>query len=546
VVASFAGTVEENGARTDAAREAFHGKSSAGKLIDYNGNKVLYAYAPVSFGGVTWAIIAEIDEAEIDAKIGKALNARITLVLFLSLALLLVMGLSISTLISKGIGRVKTELSVLMDGVLAGLEDLRGDPSRVSHDFRGVVSKTNDLIDALQEKTDEGRKLEEVIAYNQRMESIGTLAGGIAHDFNNILAYMLTYGDLVMDDLEEGTPAHARMQEILAGIDRAGELVAQIMTFGRQLKREKRPVEVAPLLKETSKLLKATIPKSIKVTSRISSTGTTVMADPPQLHQIVMNLCTNAFHAMLDSGGEMIISLEERTLPGEGPAELREGRYCVISVSDTGCGIAPGIMDRIFEPFFTTKPVGQGSGMGLAVVHGIVTAYEGAVTLQSAPDAGTTARVFLPMHRETLPPEDRPSRARMVRGSGRVLFVDDEDPICASTALMMESLGYEVDSYTDPLEALAAISADPGGYVALVTDINMPNLSGVDLARKALEQRPDLPILLVTGYNDLLMAGSESLPNAEVLLKPFKKSDFSTLLASSIERARYPDSAGGS
>ena len=537
VAASFAGSVDRNGINTLAVREAFAGKTGAQKVVDYRGRRALSAYAPVSFGGITWAIIAEIDEAEIDAKIAAALNTKITVTIFLSLALLLILALSISLFISKGIARVKLELNLLMDGVLSGRRDRIGDPERVAHDFRGVVQKTNELIAAYQAKTDESRQLAEAMAYNQRLEAIGTLAGGIAHDFNNILAYMLTYGDLVLDDLEEGSAAHERMQQILGGIDRAGELVAQIMTFGRQLKREKRPVEVALIVKEATKLLRATIPKNIKVQSDIGGTHTKVLADPPQLHQIVMNLCTNAFHAMLGSGGVMTVALGEETVSDNEQLGLSAGRYCVLSVADTGCGIEPDVMKRIFEPFFTTKPVGQGSGMGLAVVHGIVTSYGGIVTFESQLGVGTKALVYLPLAESAAAPEQGPERAKIVRGSGRLLFVDDEQAVCASTAAMLESLGYEVDALLDPLEALELFTRQPLRYAAAVADINMPKIDGVELARRLVALRSDLPVLLVTGYNDVALPETLDEAAHEILLKPFKKSKMSQILATLIAKA---------
>jgi len=418
--------------------------------------------------------------------------------------------------------------------VLAGRGGLRGDPGKVAYDFRAVVSKTNDLINAYQAKTDEGRKLEEIIAYNQRMESIGTLAGGIAHDFNNILAYMLTYGDLVLADLKEGSPAHERMQEILSGIDRAGELVGQIMTFGRQLKRDKRPVEVALIVKEAAKLLKATIPKNIQVTTEIRDAGLKVLADPTQLHRILVNLCTNAFHAMLGSGGRMTISLSEEIRSAQHGSQA-PGRYCVISVSDTGCGMEPAILDRIVEPFFTTKPVGQGSGMGLAVVHGIVASYGGRLSFESRPGQGTTARVDLPMGEEAMLAEEGQGRAGVRRGSGRLLFVDDDEPVCASVALLMESLGYEVEAHCKPVQALERFRAEPARYDALITDINMPEIDGVELSRRMRMLRPDLPVLFITGYNDRMDSASAAELGATVIIKPFKKSEFSQALRETLE-----------
>ena len=536
VEASFAGSIEENGARTQATEEAFAGHAGAQIIQSYNGHPVLSAYAPVKVQGVTWAIVSEIGEAEIQAKISAALDRRITITLFLSLVLLLLLALSISVFINRGIEKVNSELNSLMDGVLSGEEDRRVNPNLVPHDFRGVVAKTNALVSAYQVKNTENQELEAAIAYNQRMEAIGTLAGGIAHDFNNILAYMLTYGDMVLDKLPEDELAHSWMQEILGGIDRASELVAQIMTFGRQVNHEKRPVEVALLVKEAIKLLKATVPKSIRLQCTINAPKIKVLADPHQLHRIIMNLCTNALHAMHGQGGKMEVTVEQRLLNEDDTKHgLAAGDYCLLSVCDTGCGIEEAIMERIFDPFFTTKPIGQGSGMGLAVVHGIVASIGGSIYLESQKDEGTQAKVLIPLFEDPTENQAPKDQTLALQGRGRILFVDDEEKICRSMAIMLESLGYEVLCAHDPKHALKRFADAPGSFDALITDVNMPEINGLALARQIFELRPELPIIISTGYNELLDS-EETLRelNAELLLKPFDKCTLSKILASRI------------
>ena len=257
------------------------------------------------------------------------------------------------------------------------------------------------------------------------MESIGTLAGGIAHDFNNILSYMLAYADLVQDELPPGTSARDNLAEVIRAIERAGELVSQILTFSRQVRREKKPLRVALIVKEAAKLLKATLPKSIQVAKRIESEELHVLADPIEFHQILMNLCTNAFHAMQDRGGQLTIALGAVELEESNELALPAGAYCRLRVADTGCGMTAETRRRMFEPFFSTKPLGQGSGMGLAVVHGIVAGCGGALDVQTAPGEGTAMDVFLPLADGGVDPDGAAEAGVIERGSGAVLFVDD-------------------------------------------------------------------------------------------------------------------------
>ena len=538
VRASFFGTVEANGVDTHATRQAFAGHAASEPLIDYRGRAVLSAYRPVALHGLTWAVIAEIDENEINEKISKALDPRVGLIIGLSIVLLLVLALSLSQYVSTSVQRVMGELRRLIDKVLRGHLEARGQPEDVAFDFRGVMRKINDLIAALVEQTEEKRRLEEVVQYNQRMESVGTLAGGIAHDFNNILTYMVTFADLVEAELAPGSPAEAHMREILAGIDRAGDLVGQIMLFGRQMKREKRPVRVALIVKEALKLLKATLPKSIKVVRHIPDEELLLMEDPTQLHQIVMNLCTNAYQAMQSTGGELRVSVERVPVATGEVAELPAGVYCRICVSDTGCGMDAAVMARMFEPFYTTKPQGQGTGMGLAVVHGIVAHSGGAITYDSAPGEGSTAYVYLPLPEDELTalPEVQPPEA--VPGTGHILVVDDEEAIGRATRFVLEGLGYTVEVFDSAPAALAAFLARPDDFDAVVTDLSMPELGGMELTRRLLARRPELPVILTTGYSEMMTPErAESLGAAALLLKPYRAPELSRLLREALTRA---------
>ncbi len=533
VLASFNGTVSRNGADTEATRRAFEGRTGSGKMKGADDETVLYASAPVKLPGVTWAIVAQIDEAEIEQRIGDALDFKITVIIAASIVLLLILALSVSVFISGGADNVINKLSWLIDQVLAGKVGERLDSHDVAFDFRGVVEKTNELNAAFVAQTQEKRKLEEVIQYNQRMESIGTLAGGIAHDFNNILTYMFNYVDLVTAELSPDSKAHEYVEEISSGIERAGELVAQIMLFGRQMKREKKPVKIALIVKESIKLLRATLPKSIRVVNNVEDDDIYVMADPTQVHQVVMNLCTNAYQAMQAKGGVLTVSLREVRGPGRGDV-------CELVVSDTGEGIPDEIRDSIFEPFFTTKPVGQGTGMGLAVVHGIVTSYEGSISYDSAVGRGTTATVLLPAHRGTGDHDADKGTREPTPGRGVVLFVDDEEPICDSAHLALTACGYRVVAVSDPLEAVSWFAAHKRDVDVVVTDLSMPGLDGVALAEQIKALRGDVPVIMTTGYFDLMSPRQAKKRGAVALLtKPYRYDELSRVIAQALAKPSF-------
>jgi signal transduction histidine kinase/CheY-like chemotaxis protein len=538
VRASFRGSVSGNGVETAATAAAFAGRTDSAHILDYRGVPVLSAFAPVSFSGVTWAVIAEIDEAEIDARIGDALNARITAIIVLSFAMLVMLAFAISIVLARGVANVVHELNALIDKVLAGRLEARIDPEEVAIDFREVARKTNEFVESFVAQVEERRKLEDVIQYNQRMESIGTLAGGIAHDFNNILTYMYTYGELVAAKLEAGSDAEKQMCEIMNGIDRASELVSQIMLFGRQVSREKKPVRADLIVKEAVKLIQATLPRSIRVVRRIESDDIWVMMDPTQLHRIVVNLCTNAFQAMRRDGGAMTVELASQDLVDGQIGGIAAGSYCVLAVADTGEGIDETIRERIFDPFFTTKPAGQGTGMGLAVVHGIVQGYSGAVVIDSRVGEGTTFRVYLP---RSAPPSREEDAARdlpePIPFRGRILVVDDEAEILASTRASLESMGFTVSTAADGRAAEEVFASAPGDVDLVLTDVNMPVMGGVELLTRLKRVRPDLPVVMMTAYSELMTdAEARTLGAERIVLKPFRPRELARIIAEITER----------
>ncbi|MFA7347630.1 MAG: cache domain-containing protein [Desulfurivibrionaceae bacterium] len=351
-----------------------------------------------------------------------------------------------------------------------------------------------------------GRKeLEEQLRQAQKMEAIGTLAGGIAHDFNNILAAILGYAEMAKRSLPPGADsAGADIHQVLRAGLRARDLVKQILTFSRKSGEERTPMLPRPIVKEALKFLRASLPASIEIREDIAPDCGTILADPTNIHQIVVNLCTNAFHAMEATGGVLTVimknvELAASDLSGEGG--LLPGPYVLFSVGDTGPGMTPEVLSRIFDPYFTTKSVGKGSGMGLAVVHGIVSNYGGMVQVESTVDVGTVFRVYLPRIDKGAAPAESVQEWTVPSGQERILFVDDEASIAEMGKAMLSGLGYRVTARTNPLEALEEFRLHPGDFDLLITDQTMPGMSGVQLVQESLKIRPALPVILCTGYS---------------------------------------------
>jgi PAS domain S-box-containing protein len=355
----------------------------------------------------------------------------------------------------------------------------------------------------------ERRRLEAQLHQAQKMEAMGTLAGGIAHDFNNILSAILGYTEMALFDTKEKTVIRANLQEVLKATSRARDLVKQILAFSRQSEQEKRPIQSKLIIKEALKLLRASLPSTIEIKQVITTTGA-IMADPTQIHQVLMNLATNAAHAMRERGGTLEVSLVEVDLDAgalAGRSEARPGRYVRLTVSDTGHGIDPMQLGRIFDPFFTTKRQGEGTGMGLAVVHGIVGSHRGFIDVSSEPGKGTEFRVHFPGIAPVTEPETAPSKS-LPMGRERVLFVDDEPALALVGKQMLERLGYEVVGRTASLEALETFRrhlAD-APFDLVITDMTMPHMTGVELTRELLELDGRVRIILCTGFSELVTA----------------------------------------
>ncbi len=370
-------------------------------------------------------------------------------------------------------------------------------------------------------------RLEGQLRQAQKMEAIGTLAGGIAHDFNNILTAILGYGEIVLESLPEDSDIREDQEQVVRAGNRAKELVKQILTFSRAGEQELRPLLVQFIIKEALKLLRASLPTTITIASTIDTTVGPVMADPGQIHQVVMNLCTNAYHAMRESGGTLTVSLKPAELTKAEVSQrglLVAGRHAVLEVSDTGCGMEKAIQERIFDPYFTTKGKGEGTGLGLAVVHGIVTNLHGEISVTSEPGQGSSFKVSLPVikfqEHGSLVEKTEP----LPRGNERILVVDDDPAIVRLEREMLESLGYRVTVFGDSAQALRALRKSPQDFDLLLTDMTMPRLTGAELAGEVLRLRPGLPIILCTGFSELINAEkAKDLGIREFMLKPLEK-----------------------
>ena len=352
----------------------------------------------------------------------------------------------------------------------------------------------------------ERRKLEEQLRQGQKMEAIGTLAGGIAHDFNNILNVIIGYTELALLECSEPEMVREHLAEVAKGSERARLLVKQILAFGRKSEHTSHPLQIAQVVKEAITMLRASIPSTIEIKQQLLSDGT-IDADPTQIHQVVMNLCTNAYHAMRETGGVLTVVVDEVEIGLDEPniADLSAGRYLRLTVSDTGGGIDPTVLDKIFEPYFTTKGPGEGSGLGLAVVHGIVKGYNGQIAVTSVPGTGTSFRISLPLTQKAVLPLASETETAIVMGGGkRILFVDDEAQLCSLIGIICAEHGYRASTFCWPLQALEEFEKDPQKFDLVITDMTMPQLNGTEFSRKILALRPDIPIILCTGYSTLI------------------------------------------
>jgi PAS domain S-box-containing protein len=385
----------------------------------------------------------------------------------------------------------------------------RGDPTYHWHLGRALplINTEGQVVKWFGTNTDitQLKQLEQQLRQAQKMEAIGTLAGGIAHDFNNILMGILGYAELAKAKTRANEGVQGNLEEIIIAGQRAKELVQQILAFSRQTDQDQRPLDLNVLVKEVCKLLRASLPSTIDIHQIFSEGSFAIVGDPIQLHQVVMNLCANAEYAMRERGGILELKVDrvrDAIQDKETPLHPTAGSIIRLTVRDTGVGMAPDVVHRIFDPFFTTKGVGEGTGMGLAVVHGIVTSHGGGIDVQSEPGVGTTVTIDFPEVETTSIPEDtKAQELEGLMGQGRILFVEDEQALAKLGEEGLNRLGYEVTMCTSARKALDAFRTDPFRFDAVVTDQTMPAMTGEVLSRELLRIRPELPIILCTGFS---------------------------------------------
>jgi PAS domain S-box-containing protein len=388
-------------------------------------------------------------------------------------------------------------------------------------------------ITRIKKAEKEKQELQSQLLQVQKMEAIGTLAGGIAHDFNNILAIILGNNELALSDLPEDSPIRENILEAYDAGKRAKNLVKQILAFSRSEEQEIKPTKVYLIVSEVVKLLRSSLPTTIKIYEYIAS-DSMALIDPTRIHQVIMNLCTNAYHAMRESGGILEVGVREVDIhePYEASSVgVQPGPYLRISVSDTGCGMKKEVLDRIFDPYFTTKGIEEGTGMGLSMVHGIVKSHQGAITVYSEPDMGSTFHVYLPRIENDDATTETDDEVLLPRGTERILLVDDEESIVNIGRKMLNRLGYTVTTRTDSLKALQMFMEQPDRFDLVITDMTMPNMTGTRFAREIMETRPNIPIILCTGFSELITEEkAKEMGIRELVMKPLIMNDMANVV----------------
>ncbi len=560
--------------KKDLSEEEKTGNEETGIYRNYIGNIVIGTHHNIK--GTGWRLFAEIPKEEALASVAELTRIQLIL-LFVISCVGIILSILISRNISKPILRLNNgieevlkgnldykvgttakdeigQLSRAFDNMAAKLKKDREALEEYSVHLEGIVKErtmelrgrfkmseqqriaTQNILQDLDEANkylkaeiaenkradEERKKLEAQLHQAQKIEAVGTLAGGIAHDFNNILSAIIGYTEVSLVKVEKGTSLHENLQEVLKAGIRARDLVQQILTFSRQSEHEQGPVHVSLMVKEALKLLRATLPTTIEIQQDIQS-NSAVLGNPTQLHQILMNLCTNAGYSMKEKGGILEVTLTNVELDSAFTSqhdEMMPGPYIKLSVRDTGYGMSPDILERMFDPFFTTKEKGEGTGMGLSVVHGIVKDCGGAFTVYSKPGSGSTFNVFLPVFEGEAKLETK-TEEPLPHGNERILFIDDELAIVDIGRQMLERLGYEVVTRTSSIEALELFRAKPDRFDLVITDMTMPKMTGEEMAREIMLIRPDIPVILCTGFSATMTADKAKAMGVKAfLMKP--------------------------
>ena len=403
-------------------------------------------------------------------------------------------------------------ITALMSAVLIMLKD--------KPHILAIARDISDLKSAQKEQ----EQLKTQLIQAQKMEAIGTLAGGIAHDFNNILGAIIGYAEMALYDTQKDTMEHYNIDQVLRAGHRAKDLVKQILAFSRKSEQDKTVISSTPIIEEVLKLLRASLPTTIEIKQNIEPHPDPIFADQTQIHQVIMNLCTNSAHAMEDSGGILQVSLSNFELSARRASqypELNPGPYVKLSISDTGHGMDAATMSRIFDPYFTTKEQDKGTGMGLAVVHGIVKGHGGGIHVESTPGEGTCFDILFPIMERQITSETEELKT-LPTGNEHILFIDDEDILIDLGKNMLKKLGYRVEARTQPVEALEVFRAAPGQFDLVISDMTMPNMTGDILATELMKIRPDLPVIICTGYSERIDdQRAQELGIKGLMMKPF-------------------------
>jgi signal transduction histidine kinase/ActR/RegA family two-component response regulator len=418
-----------------------------------------------------------------------------------------------------------------------------------SLEYHKLLSDQNSILEKkVEERTKALARSENQLQQMMKLQAIGTLAGGIAHDFNNILFPIVGYTELTMDDIPPDSQARKNLEEVLKAANRAKELVQQILTFSRQNGQERKPLKVQTLIKETLKLLRATIPSSIEIHSSVDEDCGPVNGDPTQIHQVIMNLCTNAYHALQETGGKLEVSLKETNLGHEQSLErvgMKPGRHLELTVKDNGHGMTPLVLERIFEPYYTTKEQGKGTGLGLSVIHGIIKNHGGDISVSSQPGAGSTFSVYLPVIDDIEVEIEPVKTASATNGNERILLIDDEEQIIDLERRILENLGYKVTPKTDSEEALEEFSARPDRFDLVITDMTMPKITGDRLARKLMEINPQIPVILCTGFNEAISEEKAlAMGIDKFVMKPIVKDELAYTIRTVLDNPKFLPNEG--
>jgi len=409
---------------------------------------------------------------------------------------------------------------------------------KIEYEGKNAVMVSAMDIRDLKQAEIEKQQLETQLRQAQKMESIGTLAGGIAHDFNNILSSVIGYAELTLVDLSEGkNAAKQNIQAILRAGERARDLVGQILTFSRQSEQVNVPIKMHLIASEVLKLLRSSIPTTIEIINKVKECGP-ILADPTQIHQVIMNLCTNAFHAMQKNGGILSVSLSPVEIQPQDSvvtADISPGSYLKLEVSDTGSGMSQSTIERIFDPYFTTKEKGKGTGLGLSVIHGIINNNNGAITVQSQLGQGSTFSVFLPVV-DSSETQKITQKKQLPTGTEHILLVDDEKEIILIEQQMLERLGYQVTTRAGSVDALNIFCADPSRFDMVITDMTMPNMTGDKLAHEIIKIRPEIPIILCTGFSEHMNdKKANSMGIKKFVLKPVSMEEIANAIRETLD-----------